>query len=88
MRIGLHSVRGRCIVTSIDPESGEQDLDVFRRIRTDFWGVLALYSWVVTGGEIHVGDSVEIVRLDAEPEHIGGWIVGAHYPHADSTRAR
>lgn len=88
VRIGLHSVRGRCIVTSIDPESGEQDLDVFRRIRTDFGGVLALNSWVIAGGEVHVGDPVEFLRLDAEPEHIGGWIVGAPYPHADSARAR
>ena len=31
--IGIHSVRQRCIVTSIDPDTGDQDLAVFRRIR-------------------------------------------------------
>ncbi|WP_412542887.1 MOSC domain-containing protein [Longispora sp. K20-0274] len=31
--IGVHSVRQRCVVTSIDPDTGEHDLDVFRRIR-------------------------------------------------------
>ena len=40
--IGVHSVRQRCIVTSIDPDSGEQNLDVFRRIRDVFAGQLAL----------------------------------------------
>src|SRR5207249_3600226 len=31
--IGVHSLRPRCIVTTIDPDTGEQDLEVFRRIR-------------------------------------------------------
>jgi uncharacterized protein YcbX len=84
VRIGLHSVRDRCIVTSIDPDTGDQDLDAFRRIRSDFGGALALNSWVVVGGEVTVGDPVEIVSLDVEPERIGGWIVGAPYPHAAS----
>ncbi|MFI7068136.1 MOSC domain-containing protein [Kribbella sp. NPDC050124] len=33
--IGVHSQRPRCIVTTIDPDTGEQDLDVLRRIRRD-----------------------------------------------------
>ncbi len=82
VRIGLHSVRDRCIVTSIDPDTGAQDLDVFRRIRTHFDGALALNSWVITGGEVRVGDAVEVVPRDSEPDNIGGWIVGAPYPHA------
>lgn len=31
--IRIHSVRRRCIVTSIDPDTGAQDLGIFRRIR-------------------------------------------------------
>ncbi len=81
VRIGLHSVRDRCIVTSIDPDTGAQDLDVFRRIRSDFGGALALNSWVITGGQVRVGDAVEVVALDVEPDHLGGWIVGAPYPY-------
>ena len=34
--IGVHSMRQRCIVTTIDPDTGEQDLDVLRRIRHRF----------------------------------------------------
>jgi len=77
--IGVHSPRGRCIVTSIDPATGEQDLDVFRRIRTDFDGELALNCWVIRPGRIRVGDPVELVESTALPAHLGGWIVGAPY---------
>jgi uncharacterized protein YcbX len=82
--IGLHSLRQRCVVTSIDPDTGAQDLDVFRRIRTVFGGKLALNSWVIRPGRIRVGDTAELVDAPAEPAHIGGWIVGAHYPHVTS----
>lgn len=80
--IGLHSVRQRCIVTSIDPDTGEQDLDVFRRIRSVFGGRLALNSWVIRPGTVQVGDRVEIVSTTEQPPSLGGWIVGAPYPYA------
>jgi uncharacterized protein YcbX len=53
--IGVHSVRGRCVVTSIDPDTGEQDMDVFRRIHTVFGGELALNSWVIRPGTVRIG---------------------------------
>jgi hypothetical protein len=80
--IGIHSLRGRCIVTSIDPDSGAQDLDVFRRIRRRFGGELALNAWVIRPGSVRVGDRVRLVPLETVPERIGGWIVGADYPYA------
>ena len=80
--IGVHSVRQRCVVTSIDPDTGDQDLDVFRRIRDVFGGQLALNCWVIRPGDVHVGDPVSIVAARHEPARIGGWIVGAAYPHA------
>ena len=80
--IGVHSVRGRCVVTSIDPDTGEQDMDVFRRIHTVFGGELALNSWVVRPGTVRIGDEARLVALEQEPAHLGGWIVGAPYPHA------
>lgn len=79
--IGAHSVRQRCIVTSIDPDTGEQDLDAFRRIRTVFGGELALNCWVIRPGLIHVGDPVRVVEWPEAPAQIGGWIVGAAYGH-------
>jgi uncharacterized protein YcbX len=77
--IGVHSVRQRCIVTTIDPDTGSQDLDVFRHIRTEFGGELALNCWVIRPGAVRVGDPVSIVASDAGPAHVGGWIVGAPY---------
>ncbi len=77
--VGVLSMRGRCIVTSIDPVTGHQDLDVFRRIRHEFGGELALNCWVIEPDTIRVGDPVELVDSDAVPVHAGGWIVGAPY---------
>ena len=80
--IGVLSVRQRCIVTSIDPDTGEQDLDVFRRIRSEFGNELALNCWVIRPGTVRVGDPALLVPSHAEPAHVGGWIVGAPYPSA------
>jgi uncharacterized protein YcbX len=66
-------------VTTIDPDTGAQDVDVLRRIRDEFDGRLALNCWVITPGTIRVGDPVSLVDTDAEPEHLGGWILGAPY---------
>jgi uncharacterized protein YcbX len=79
--VGLHSVRQRCIVTTIDPDTGEQDLDVLRRIRDVFGGELALNAWAVRPGVVRVGDAVRIISLPEAPDRIGGWIVGAPYTH-------
>src|SRR4051794_4402679 len=83
--VGVLSVRPRCIVTTIDPDTGEQDLDVLRRIRAQFGGALALDCWVVAPGPVSVGDAVEVVplphplQLEAVPTP-GGWVTGRPYP--------
>lgn len=77
--IGVHSVRARCIVTSIDPDTGEQDLDVLRRIRHVFGNQLALNCWVIKPGSLRLGAPAEIVDNNSTPTHLGGWIVGAPY---------
>ncbi len=79
--VGLHSVRQRCIVTTIDPDDGEQDLDVLRRIRHAFGGELALNAWVIRPGVVHVDDEVRVFSSPESPSRIGGWIVGAPYRH-------
>ncbi|SER62233.1 hypothetical protein SAMN05216188_113128 [Lentzea xinjiangensis] len=77
--IGMYRKRARCVVTTIDPDTGAQDLDVHRRIRREFGGVLCLDSWVLRPGVVHVGDAVEVVPTDELPGHVGGWIVGRPY---------
>jgi hypothetical protein len=59
--IGVHSVRDRCIVTTIDPDTGQQDLEVLRSIRRTFNGQFALDCWVIRPGMIRVGEPVDIV---------------------------
>jgi uncharacterized protein len=77
--IGLHSMRQRCIVTTIDPDDGAQDLDVLRRIRAIFSGEVALNAWVIRPGVVEIGDRVRVIPNPQQPSHIGGWIVGAPY---------
>ena len=60
--IGMEDLRSRCIMTTFDPDSGQQDLGVLRRIRREFNGRLGLNSFVVTPGRISVGDAVELIR--------------------------
>ncbi len=77
--VGLYALRHRCIVTTIDPDSGEQDVGVLRRIRDRYANQVTLDSWVIRPGLIRVGDRVELTDVRAFPDHIGGWILGARY---------
>ena len=60
--IGLVSLRKRCIMTTWDPDTGEQDTDVLLRIHREFDGTMALDAWAMTGGRVAVGDAVELVH--------------------------
>jgi uncharacterized protein YcbX len=61
--IVLADLRGRCIVTTWDPATGTQDVNVLRQIRAEFGGTLALNAWAGRPGTIAVGDDAEL--LDA-----------------------
>lgn len=60
--IGVQDLRMRCIMTSFDPDTQRQDKEVTRDIYRRFDGKLALNCFVLEGGEISVGDNVELVR--------------------------
>jgi uncharacterized protein YcbX len=60
--IGMEDLRTRCIMTTFDPDSGQQDLGVLRRIRREFNGRLGLNGQVISPGRISVGDAVELVQ--------------------------
>ena len=59
--IGMDDLRERCIMTTFDPDSGEQDLAVLRRVQREFEGRLGLNSYVVATGHISVGDTVTLI---------------------------
>ena len=59
--IGMEDLRGRCIMTTFDPDTGKQDLNVLQRVQKEFGGVLGLNSYVVEPGLVSVGDTVELI---------------------------
>lgn len=60
--IGVRDLRLRCIMTSYDPDTLVQDKEITRGIYRRFDGKLALDCFVIEGGEIAVGDEVDLVR--------------------------
>lgn len=57
----IQDLRGRCILTTFDPDSLKQDKQVLTGIVKKFDGTLALNCDVIQGGEIRVGDAVELI---------------------------
>jgi uncharacterized protein YcbX len=60
--VGLDSLRGRCPMTTVDPDTLERDPEVLRDIGRRFGGRLALNAEVLRPGAIRVGDAVTLVR--------------------------
>jgi uncharacterized protein len=63
--VGLDSLRGRCPVTTVDPDTLERDPGVLRDIGRRFGGRLALNAEVLRPGLVRVGDPVVLVRAVA-----------------------
>jgi uncharacterized protein len=61
--IGVHDLRGRCIMTTFEPDTLAHDPGVLRDIVKRFGGRLALNCEVIEGGEIRVNSEVEVVRM-------------------------
>ena len=59
--IGLADLRGRCVMTTYDPETAEQDPGVLRDIVRRFGGQLCLNAAVTRAGRIEVGQTIELL---------------------------
>jgi hypothetical protein len=59
--VGFEKLRGRCVMTTYDPDTLEQDPSVLRRIVQEMGGRLALDTYVVKAGRVSVGDPVELL---------------------------
>jgi uncharacterized protein len=59
--IGIRDLRQRCIMTTFDPDTLEQDVEVLKGIHRRFGGSLALNAYVVRDGTLSVGDPVELI---------------------------
>jgi len=60
--VRLDDLRARCVMTTWDPDTQAQDLDVLRDIQRRFGGRLALNAAVVKEGRVRVGDTVSLVE--------------------------
>jgi len=60
--IAMRDLRQRCIMTTFDPDTGEQDTSILRRVQTEFGGTLGLNASVVNPGRVRTGDNVELLR--------------------------
>ena len=63
--IRLADLRGRCVMTTYDPDTVEQNVDVLRDIVRRFNGRLCLNAQVIRSGGIRTGDLVELRELRA-----------------------
>ena len=59
--IGIRKRRSRCVMTTFDPDTLEQDPSVLQRVVSSFAGTVALDCWVEAPGRIAVGDAVEVL---------------------------
>jgi hypothetical protein len=62
VRINMVKLRERCVMTTFDPDTQEQDPSVLRRIVHELDGSMALDSSVLASGIIHVGDAAEVLE--------------------------
>lgn len=62
--VRLDSLRARCPMTTVDPDTLDRDPEVLRDIGRRFGGRLALNADVKRGGAIRVGDTVTLMQPD------------------------
>jgi uncharacterized protein YcbX len=58
--IGVKKRRGRCVMTTYDPDTLEQDPSVLSRVVRKMGGRLGLDCYVIQGGRLAVGDRVAV----------------------------
>jgi len=51
----------RCVITTIDPDTTEIDLQVLKRARRELGGNMGIYCSVLRPGAVALGDPVELV---------------------------
>ena len=69
--IRMTQLRGRCVMTTWDPDTQVQDSGVLRRIAEELDGTLSLDSLVEQEGRVRVGDQVELIKdgIDISGSH-------------------
>ena len=58
--LGVRQVRGRCVMTTFDPDTLEQDITVLQKIYWELGGRTALDCYVLRPVVVRVGDAAEV----------------------------
>lgn len=61
LRLRVDEPCERCVITTIDPDTIEVDLELLERTRAELGGMMGVYCTVVAPGPVSVGDSVTVV---------------------------
>jgi uncharacterized protein YcbX len=61
VEVDLGHLCERCVITTFDPDTQEQDPDVLRTVNAELDGLFARCCWVARPGRIAVGDPAELV---------------------------
>ena len=67
--VRLDALRGRCTMTTVDPDTLERDPEVLKDIGRRFGGRLALDADVARGGTVRIGDDV-LIDEQASDRHV------------------
>jgi uncharacterized protein len=59
--VGVRQVRGRCVMTTFDPDSLDQDITVLQKIYFELDGRTALDCSVLEPGRVRVGDEAQLL---------------------------
>jgi len=72
--VGVRQVRSRCVMTTFDPDTLEQDISVLQKIYFELGGRAALDCYVVEPGLVRVGDRAELLDYFTIPKEraVGG----------------
>ncbi len=65
--VGVRQVRGRCVMTTYDPDTLEQDISVLQKIYFELGGRTALDCYIVEPGRVRVGDRAELLDYSTIP---------------------
>jgi uncharacterized protein YcbX len=75
--LGVRQVRGRCVMTTFDPDTLDQDISVLQKIVFELGGRTALDCYVVRPGLVRVGDEARIGDWFTIPRDYGRYAPSA-----------
>ena len=70
--LGVRQVRGRCVMTTFDPDTLEQDITVLQKIYWELGGRTALDCYVLQPGRVSVSDAAEVGDYWTLPRAVSG----------------